>query len=120
MATLPTVLVAQTGVPAQVEAKFSMLPKLSTYMAKIANMLPAGPDVFPSQAAIAPVLPDLPNIFQGPTTTGARATRADYMGPGNGGVYLMPGKPPVGLQTERIATPNNASTKPIVITRRGA
>lgn len=70
MAKLSDVLNAQAGVPAQVEAKFTMLPKVSTYLKKIAGMVPAGPALpIPAMATTAPTLPPLPDIFKGPTTT---------------------------------------------------
>lgn len=73
--TLPAILLAQTSVPQQVEAKFTMLPKLSTVLAKVAGMLPKGPAVFPDIATKSPTLPALPQIFKGapttPTTTAA-------------------------------------------------
>ncbi len=77
MATLPAVLIAQTGIPAQVEAKFGILPKIAPLMAKLAGKLPAGPDILPSMLAKAPVLPNIPNppaLFKGTTTTTTTAT----------------------------------------------
>jgi hypothetical protein len=68
--TLGAVLTAQAGVPAQIEAKFTMLPKVSTYLKKVAGMLPVGPNLpLPAMATTAPTLPALPDIFKGPTTT---------------------------------------------------
>ncbi|MDD5510530.1 MAG: hypothetical protein PHI12_06965 [Dehalococcoidales bacterium] len=125
MATLPSVLVAQTGVPSQIEAKFTMLPKLSTMMSQFASMLPAGPDLpLPAQVTTAPTLPALPDIFTGPALTGSRATRAraDYMGPQaeQNRVIVMPGQPPIGLQTQRIPVPIPAGQLTnTVVTRRG-
>jgi hypothetical protein len=69
MATLPQVLAAQTSVPAQVEAKFTFLPKLSKLMQKVASSLPAGPNFLPSMTMKSPKLPNIPNPFKGVTSS---------------------------------------------------
>jgi hypothetical protein len=78
--TLGTWLQAGTALPMAIENKFSMLPKLSSGLNKVATMIPAGPSILPNPPASGlpvfgvgniPTPPALPNIFKGPTTTGS-------------------------------------------------
>ena len=78
MATVPQILNALTKLPADIEGKFTLLPKLSQGLLKVDSMLPAGPNL-PIGVPNLPVpdlskLPNLPNPFATApaTTTGSR------------------------------------------------
>ena len=109
MATLASILTAQAGVPAQVESRFPMIPKISNILKQAATMIPAGPDLpVPAVATTVPTIPEIPNIFQGPTQVGAQK------------IILEPGKPPTGLQTKYVTSPSPAGNLTnTVIERRG-
>lgn len=89
--TFPAVLIAQTSIPRQIEAKFTFLPKVSTVLVKVASMLPKGPNLpLPSMITTAPTLPKLPSIFKGPsvisTTTAGLDLAPRVPGAQRGGV----------------------------------
>ncbi len=84
MAKLSDVLVFNTRIPAAFEAKFPMLPKLSSGLAKIATSIPKGPDlpavlVTILQPPVPPVgnLPSPPELFKGAVPVSQARARLD-------------------------------------------
>jgi len=73
MAKLSEILVAQAGLPAQVESQQPALPKVSTTLISLAASVPEGPEL-PLDVMAAPVLPIIPAMPGAPTP--AVATRA--------------------------------------------
>ena len=69
---------AGTALPAAIENKFTMLPKISKGMLKFDAMLPAGPSIFPAPPAGGlptfgvSKIPNPPNLFGTPVPTKAR------------------------------------------------
>ena len=61
-ATLGTWLAAGTALPASIESKFKMLPRISAPMAKIATMIPAGPAILPNVPAGGLPTPNFSNL----------------------------------------------------------
>ncbi len=65
MTKLSDVLVTNTRIPAAIEAKFTMLPKLSSGLAKFATSIPKGPDLPAGLVTVltppAPPVDKLPN-----------------------------------------------------------
>lgn len=90
MATLSNWLDAALALPKAVEAKFTMLPKLSTGLQNFDDtVLPAGPTVFPT-----PITFPVPDLSKLPNPPGTTTTTSSTTTTGMGKLPLSPGSNP--------------------------